>query len=82
MDWPWGIKDCCFRDFNITINGKTQVVKDCYPLTQKQYDNLDQVIEQAKTNVISAGGTVDKYVLDCNSNYIIISMLTLLLLFL
>ena len=51
----------------------------CIPLTKDQYDNIDDYIDKAEEN---AG--VDDYELDidCSSNYLLISLLSLILLIL
>jgi len=73
---------CCFGDIKVTIMGKTQEIKECGPLTKEQYDNFEKYLEDGIKKIEAFGGKIDKLSIDCNSNYIIISMLALLLLFL
>ena len=81
-DVPTGAYRCCFGDFKVTVLGITKETKECGPITKDQYDNIEKLIEDSKKQIESLGGIVDRYDVDCNSNYIIISMLALLLLFL
>ena len=81
-DIPEGAYLCCFAEFKITVMGMTQEGQQCGSLTKEQYDNLDRYMEDTRRQIESLGGKIDKYEIDCNSNYIIISMLSLLLLFL
>ena len=54
----------------------------CYPVTQDQYDNIDDYIDKQEENAENAG--LDDYELDidCSSNYLLISLLSLILLIL
>ena len=81
-DIPEGAYLCCFADFKITLMGMTQEGKTCGSLTKEQYDNLDKYMEESSKEIEALGAKIDRYEIDCNSNYIIISMLSLLLLFL
>ena len=67
-----GFYRCCF------IKGKFEGESEegCISITKAQYDDIDDAIEAYE----KAGGDVDS--LDCGSNYIIISLLSLILLFL
>ena len=49
----------------------------CFSVTKAQYDDIDDAIE-----TIEKEDEVDIDTLDCGSNYIIISLLSLILLFL
>ena len=79
---PEGAYRCCFADVKVTIMGQTKESKEFGPITKDQYDNIEKFMEEAKKQVEAFGGKIDRYEVDCNSNYIIISMLALLLLFL
>ena len=67
-----GFYRCCF------IKGKFlgQSEERCTSVTKEQYDDIDDTIEAYE----KAGADIDS--LDCGSNYIIISLLSLILLFL
>ena len=61
-------KYCCFLDFG---DGESE----CEGYTQRDYNKVDEYIDAAeKAN--------EKLSIDCSSNYIIISLLSLILLFL
>ena len=63
-------KHCCFLDAKKSGDD----VKACVPLTQKDYDEIDDYIDNQ--NIYSDVS------LDCSSNYIIVSILSLILLIL
>ena len=63
-------KHCCFLEAK--HEGKD--IKWCVPLTQKDYDEIDDYIDNQKT--------YSDVSLDCSSNYIIVSILSLILLIL
>ena len=54
-------------------------VSGCGPLTKDQYDNIDDYIDKAEENSGLPDADLD---IDCNSNYLLISLLSLILLFL
>ena len=64
---------CCF------VKAKTDEgdYEGCYSVTKAQYDDIDDAIETIEKE---EGADIDT--LDCGSNYIIISLLSLILLFL
>ena len=68
-----GFYRCCF----IKVKSEEESYEGCYPVTKAQYDDIDNAIEEYEKN---AEADIDS--LDCGSNYIIISLLSLILLFL
>ena len=69
-----GYYRCCFVEFEM----KGIETKGCTPLTKEQYDDIDDYIDKAKDD---AEVTVEDFSIDCGSNYIVISILSLILLF-
>ena len=67
-----GFYRCCF----IKGKFKGESGESCTSVTKAQYDDIDDAIEAYE----KAGYDIDS--LDCGSNYIIISLLSLILLFL
>lgn len=70
-----GYYRCCFMEVETKKSGKT---KYCGPVTKEQYDDIDDYIDKAEDN---AEVTVEDFSIDCGSNYIVISILSLILLF-
>ena len=68
-----GFYRCCF----IKVKSEEGSWEGCYPVTKAQYDDIDDAIESIEKE---EGADIDT--LDCGSNYIIISLLSLILLFL
>ncbi len=62
---------CCLAKFK--LGGKS--LQSCISLSEDQYDDIDETIENAK----KAQG-FEELDIDCNSNYIILSLLSLILL--
>ena len=79
---PAGDYRCCFVDSKVTVMGEVQITKECGSLIKEEYDNIDKVLEDGKKRIEEFDGKINKFSIDCNSNYIIISKLALLLLFL
>ena len=72
-----GYYRCCFMEVETKKSGKT---KYCGPVTKEQYDDIDDYIdkvEKAEKDTVD----VEDFSIDCGSNYIVISILSLILLF-
>ena len=81
-DLETGAYRCWYGEVKAYVLGQTIDKKECGPLTKEEYDNIEKYMEDGRKQIESLGGKIDKFKIDCNSNYIIISMLALLLLFL
>lgn len=66
---------CCFLDSK--VKGMDEI-KMCVPLTKAQYDAIGEYIDKGKKE---STVEVEKYSLDCNSKYIALSLLSLVLFF-
>ena len=75
---------CCFVDSKGKMNGITIEGKVCMPLSKDEYDKIDDYVKDAKKGNDEDGYKVEveKYSIDCGAQYIIISLLSLILLFL
>ena len=68
-DLPDGYYRCCFLEYS--------GVKMCVPIDKDSYDDIDDMIDEYEKEE-----GVKDVSLDCGSNYIVISLLSLILLFL
>jgi len=66
---------CCFIEYEMKGFGK---IKACGAVTKEQYDDIDDYIDDSENQ---AGDIVEDFSIDCGSNYIVISILSLILLF-
>ena len=64
---------CCF----VEIEGQGSELKTCVALTKEKYDDIDGTIKSLKEQ-----GDYDDIEIDCESNYIILPLLSLILLLL
>ena len=64
---------CCFVKYKLAGAN----LQTCASLSEDQYDDIDETIEKAKKE-----GSLEDLDIDCNSNYIILSVLSLILLLL
>ena len=71
-------KYCCYAEAE--ADGKTK--KECIALTQKDYDEIGDYIDNLEKFAKDYANVDADYSVDCNSNYIVISLLSLILLFL
>ena len=69
---------CCFAEGK----GNGQTEKNCWPVTKGEYDEIKDFIKTLESEAKKDAGFDVEYSVDCSSNYIIISLLSLILLFL
>ncbi len=62
---------CCFAKYKLAGAN----LQGCISLSKDQYDDIDETIEKAKKQ-----GSLEDLDIDCNSNYIILSLISLILL--
>ena len=63
-----------------TYKGENIELKLCNSITKEQYDNIkDYIKEKIKENG-KGGAKCRKFSIDCNSNYLVFSLLSLILL--
>ena len=72
-------KCCLWEGKYIDEDGKNSF-KGCHPVIKEQYDEIDDFIDQLEKG--DDEGKYDDLSIDCNSNYIMISLLSLILLLL
>ena len=70
---------CCYAHTKFTLMGQTQEKKECQQITKTEYDNIKDEIKKAKEEIEKMGGKVDTFDIDCNSNYLYISLLSLII---
>ena len=56
--------------------------KECMPMEQKTYDNFLDIYKSLKGSISASGGSYEKLEWDCSSNYLYISLLSLIILLL
>ena len=76
-----GYYKCCFLKSEYEEDGKKGTYQGCWPVTKDQYDKIKDTIEELE-KLDNEGDSKSSVSLDCSSNYIIISILPLILLFL
>ena len=69
-----GIFKCCYEAYKVTI----VTASFCRPLTEAQFKDIDAYIKERKVTI--PGFT--SYSLDCSSNYLTLSIISLILLLL
>ena len=63
-------------------NGSVHEDYSCVALTKEQYNKINEMIDNGKKAAEQGDWEVSSYKIDCGSNYIIYSLLSLILLFL
>ena len=76
---------CCYGSLLVEKGGIPQKIEGCGSVTESQYDNIDEYIQDSKKKIENEGYKVYHIHLDCNkplsNDYIKFSMLTIILLF-
>ena len=70
---------CCYLYGKAEYEGKTSESERCIEITNEDYDNIDDYIDNAKDSAEKAGGKVKKYEIDCNSSFLTNSLLSIIL---
>ncbi len=76
---PNGYAKCCFSNVKYYLSGNMLEGKICIAKTQKFYDNFVPIFKSAKKNIEVNGGSIDVYEMDCSTNYLYISLLSLII---
>ena len=69
---------CCYVESKYTFLGMNYDEKECVGVTKEQYDDIDSYTRSSK-NLLELMGKVEKYKVNCGSNYLFISLLLSLL---
>jgi len=70
---------CCFYEQEYKIQGKTIKSKGCTAVTKAEFDDIDDYIDKGEESAKAHGAEIKDFDIDCNSNYITISLLLLIL---
>ena len=70
---------CCYTYIKMKYEGKTGENKYCAEITQEEYDNIKDIIDEGKEILKKnfSGASIKKFSLDCHSNYLNIAFLSL-----
>ena len=70
---------CCYVYQKYFLMGGLEKGKFCTPLTKIEFENIKDVIKSYKDAIEKLGGIIDTFEIDCSSNYIYISLLSLMI---
>lgn len=70
---------CCYEYNKYYTNGKMTDTKKCVPFKQNEMDNFVSIYKSMKGNINENGGSIDKLEWNCSSNYLYISLLSLMI---
>ena len=70
---------CCFVESKGTKDGQDKDVKNCIPLPKQDFDNIKDTVKKLEKNMEDDNYKSIKVTIDCKSNYIALSTLSLLL---
>jgi len=73
---------CCYSYLKGTIGGKDTEQKQCLPIVKKDWDSIKDFVKKGKETSEAAGNKISKYEINCSSNYLYISLLSLVLILL
>ena len=70
---------CCYLDQKYTLGGQSFEDKKCSPVTETEYLNIKTIVEAAETAAKAIGATGISIKINCDSKYLVSSILTLLI---
>ena len=73
---------CCYLEYTYDLLGEKHTSKSCDAISKYDYENIDDYKDTIEVIVDALGGdNVDVKTIDCDSNYLVISLFSLILLF-
>ena len=82
LDPGSGVYRCCYQYVKGTVNDKDVEQKTCLPISKTDWDTIKDYVKKQKEESEKAGSKVSKYEINCSSNYLYISLLSLVLILL
>ena len=73
---------CCYFNYKYYENGELNEGQTCKEEKKENVENFGRVYKSMKEAIIALGGSIDKFDMDCSSNYLYISLLSLMILLL
>ena len=70
---------CCYVAKQYYFNGNFHNETSCTPVTKEYYDTLIPRVKSELDFYKISGSVIDKFVTDCSSNYLYISLLSLII---
>ena len=70
---------CYFKVKGENGDGETQKYETCIEITDKQYDKIDDYIDEYKDSAEKDGGKIEDLDIDCNSSFLTNSLLGIIL---
>ena len=71
---------CCYVKIEGSLNGESLDDEGCREIDKGSYDKIKDLIEEQEKYYKDKGGKYDVKEYDCNSNYLLISIMSLILL--
>ena len=72
---------CCFYKRIFFIQGQKTNLTYCHHTTKEEYDNLRNIVKSHKDYIKANGGILNDFTWDCSSNYLYLSLFSLVILF-
>ena len=70
---------CCYLAINATFQGRSDGSRICYPVTKAIYNKVDTLIDIVKDSADEVGAKITHLEVNCNSKYLVNSILLILL---
>ena len=70
---------CCYETRKYYFEGKYINTTQCVPVTKEAYDTIGLRVKSGINYYKSMGGILDKYEFNCSSNYLYLSLLSLII---
>ena len=70
---------CCYYKIKGEVLGTKLDNEFCIEITDTQYDNIDDYIDESKDETKKSGGKISELKIDCNSSFLTNSLLGIIL---
>jgi len=70
---------CCYVNQKYYLMGTLEKGKFCQAVTKSEFDNINDLVKSLKAGVEKMGGIFEIFEIDCSSNYLYISLLSLII---
>ena len=73
---------CCYHNEQYYSSGTMHVEKKCHPMKKNDFEKFVSIYKSKKNGITALGGSIDTLEWNCSSNYLYISLLSLMVLIL
>ena len=70
---------CCYIYKKYYSKGQLEKIQSCASLTKIEFDNIKDIMKSFRAGIEKIGGIIEAYEIDCSSNYLYISLISIMI---